>query len=77
MSKRLHHLLANHWRIQPLSLHPSSAQVMQLLALALIVPGALLVVSGLAALDIAQLAVGVIAIAAGWQMRPRPAHSSH
>lgn len=72
MSKRLHHLLANHWCVQSLSLHPSSAQVMQLLALALLVPGVLLVLSGLAAMDVAQLAVGAIAISAGWQMRPRP-----
>ena len=69
MSKRLPNLPAWQWRgYHHNHRHPANL-VLHLIAVPLFILGALLVLSGLFALDLSQIAVGVIALIA---MRLRP-----
>ena len=72
MTRRLSHLLNHSWRTSPQAAHPTPQQMRQLLAVLLLVPGALLVLSGVFAMDISQLAIGVlVGIAGGRLLRRR------
>lgn len=55
--------------------HPTPEHMLQLLAMLLLVPGALLVLSGAFAFDISQLAIGVLVMVAGGRLLSRRAAS--
>ncbi|MDZ5601765.1 hypothetical protein SJI00_03100 [Pseudomonas sp. RP23018S] len=74
MNKRLSHLLNHTWRASPEAAQPTAQQMRQLLGVLLLVPGALLVLSGAFATDVSQLAIGVLVGIAGGRLlrRSRP-----
>ncbi|WP_459205221.1 hypothetical protein ACSMEV_11195 [Pseudomonas sp. MLB6B] len=51
--------------------HPTPEHMLQLLAALLLVPGALLVLSGVFAFDVSQLAIGVLVMVAGGRLLGR------
>lgn len=65
MNKRLLHLSAWHWRGGP----DNQRQALHLIAVPLFMLGALLLLSGLFNADFTQLAVGAIALVAGFGLQ--------
>lgn len=65
MSKRLFNLHPSQWRGDHHAHRQPAELALLLLAVALVVLGALLVLSGVFAMDLSQIAVGVIALIAG------------